>query len=144
MAATPSRARAAVLRNALLFSPFLVVTLVAFAFILGEMVQEGASGGGIVVLVLIGGLGLLLVYQVLQSVRDLFSQLVETTGVVERRWNRNDFFLFRNGYIFVGRDVYRLSPERFIDVELGDTVRVVHYPHTAAVESVEVLRRAGS
>ncbi|MCH8993609.1 MAG: hypothetical protein IH959_01395 [Chloroflexi bacterium] len=144
MAATHSRARTAVLRSALLFCPFLVVALIAFAFMLRETVREGASGGGIVVLVLVGGLGLLLVYQVLQSVRDLFSQLVETTGVVKRRWNRNDFFLFRNGYIFVGRDVYRLSPERFIDIDLGDTVRIVHYPHTATVESIEVLERAGS
>ena len=75
--------------------------------------------------------------------RDLFSSLVETTGLVERRWSRHDLFLFRNSYIFVDRNVYRLSPERFIDVDLGDTIRIVHYPHTATVESIEVLERAG-
>jgi hypothetical protein len=49
--------------------------------------------------------------------------------------------LFRNGYIFVGRNVFRLEPEEYIGIKLGDTVRVVHYPHTATVASVEVAER---
>ena len=143
MAVTRPSARGEVLRSILLFSPFLAVTLAALVFLLQDIAGEGAGGGTIVGLVLVGSVALLLAYQVIQSVRDLFSQLVETTGLVERRWSRNEFLLFRNSYIFVGRNVYRLSPEQFIDVDLGDTVRVVHYPHTAAVEAIEVVRRAG-
>ena len=143
MTAARPAAWTAVLRSALLFTPFLAVTLVAFALILRETVDEGRSAGRVAALVLVGSVGLLLAYQVAQSVRDLFSSLVETTGLVERRWSRHDLFLFRNSYIFVDRNVYRLSPERFIDVDLGDTIRIVHYPHTATVESIEVLERAG-
>ncbi len=143
MTATHPSARATVLRSALLFTPFLAVTLVAFAFIIREAAEEGASGGVIVGLILVGLVALLRMYQVVQSVRDLFSQPVEMTGLVERSWSRNDFFLIRNSYIFVRRNVYRLHPEQFIDVDLGDTVRIVHYPHTAAVETMEVVERAG-
>ncbi len=143
MAATRSSAWATVLRSALLITPFLAVTLTALAFILRQTVEEGASGGRIVGLVLVGSVTLLLAYQVVQSVRDLFAHLVETTGLVERRWSRSDFFLFRNSYIFVERNVYRLPPEQFVEVDLGDTVRIVHYPHTGTVEAMEVVERAG-
>jgi hypothetical protein len=134
-------ARASVLRSVLLFSPFLAIVVAAFAFIARDVAREGASGGSIVGLVLVGFIGLLLAYQVVQSVRDLFAELKETVGLVERRWSRSDFFLFRNDYIFVRGDVFRLYPEQFVEVELGDTVRVVHYPHTSTVQSVEVLER---
>ena len=142
MATTRPSARAAVLRSALLFTPFLAVTLVALVFIIRDTAEEGASRGPIIGLVLVGSVAVLLTYQVVQSVRDLFSHLVETTGLVERRWSRSDFFLFRNSYIFVEKNVYRLAPELFLDIDLGDTVRVVHYPHTGAVETIEVVERA--
>ena len=143
VAAGPS-ARATILRSFLLFTPFLLVVLVALAFLLRSMADEGASGGRIVALVLMGSVGLLLVYHVVQSVRDLFSRTVETVGRVERRWSRSDFFLFRHSYIFVGRDVFRLPPKQFVEIGLGDTVRIVHYPHTAAVEAIEVVARKGT
>lgn len=143
VAATRSSARASVLRSALLFSPFLGLLLLLLAFILRDVAEDGASAGRLVGTVLVGSVTLLLAYQVVQSVRDLFSGLVETVGRVERRWSHNDFLLFRNSYIFVERNVYRIAPEQFIDVDLGDTVRIVHCPHTGAVETVEVVARAG-
>jgi hypothetical protein len=130
-----------VLRSTLLFAPFLAVTLVALAFLLQDTAGEGVSGGRIVGLALVGSVALLLGYQVIQSVRDLFSQLVETTGLVERRWSRNEFLLFRNSYIFVDRNVFRLPPEQLLDIDCGDLVRIVHYPHTGAVERIERVRR---
>ena len=143
MPPTRRSARAGVLRSALLFAPFLAVTLVALAFIICETSAEGASSGRIAGMVLVTMVAFLLAYQVVQSIRDLLSQPVETTGPVDRRWSRSDFFLFRNSYIFVEKNVFRLEPEEFIEVDLGDTVRIVHYPHTSAVESIEVVERAG-
>lgn len=142
MPETRSSARGEVLRSVLLFSPFLAVTLGALAFILLDVAAEGVSGGRVVGMILVGSVALLLAYQVVQSLRDLFARPVETTGLVERRWSRSDFFLFRNTYIFVDRNVYRLPPEQLAEVELGDTVRVVYYPHTSTVEAIEVVSRA--
>lgn len=130
---------ASILRSALLFAPFLVVNLGVLGLLVQQIATEGASGGRIVAVVLVSFVAMLIGYQVLQSVRDLFSGLIETTGVVERRWNRSDLFLFRNTYIFVERNVFRLAPKEAIDVQLGDTVRVVHFPHTSTVERIEVV-----
>ncbi|MCH8920724.1 MAG: hypothetical protein IIA23_08490 [Chloroflexi bacterium] len=143
VAAGPS-ARATVLRSLLLFTPFLLVVLVALTLLLRSTADEGASGGRIVALVLVGLVALLLVYQVVQSVRDLFSRTVETIGRVERRWSRSNLLRFRNGYIVVERNVFRLPLDRFAEVDLGDTVRIVHYPHTATVEAIEVVARKGA
>jgi xanthosine utilization system XapX-like protein len=140
MAAGQSSARAAVLRSALLFTPFFALALLGFVFIARDA-QQGLSAGRVVGLALMGLVVLLLGYQVVQSVRDLFSGLVETAGLVERQWSRNEFFLFRNTYIFVGKDVYRLSPEQGIQVERGNMVRIVHLPHTSTVETIEVVRQ---
>ena len=133
----------AVLRSALVFTPVLAAALVALWYIAQEIAGKGSSGGRVVALVLIGFVALLLAYQVVQSLRDLFSRTVETVGVVNRCWTKNDFFLFRNTYIFVDRDVYRISPEHAVAVDSGDSVRIVHYPHTGAVETIEVVARAG-
>ncbi len=142
MVAGLSSARASVLRSALLFSPFLAVSAFALALIIGDVISDGFDGGHVVGLGIFGCVTLLLGYQVVQSLRDLFANSVETVGVVERLWSRNEFLLFRNGYIFVKNNVFRVEPEQYIDINLGDTVRVIHFPHTATVESVEVVEQA--
>ena len=142
MAVASRSARATVLRSALLFTPFLAVASGALVFIVRDVGADGRSAGGIVGIILVGSVTLLLGYQVIQSVRDMFSETVETTGLVERKWSRSDFMVFRNTYIFVGRDVFRLEPKLALDVELGTTVRVVHYPHTSTVESIEIVAPA--
>ena len=144
MAAGRSSARGSVLRNALLLSPFLVVAGSALGFVLSDGITGGFDTSHIVGSIVVGFVTLLLADQVLQSVRDLFATTVQTTGIVKRRWNRNEFFLFRNSYIYVEKHVFRLTPAEYFDVDLGDTVCVEHYPHTATVESIEVVERARS
>ncbi len=137
-----SKAWAGVLRSTILFTPFLVITLGAFAFIISKIATEGATAGRIVGLILVGSVVLLLTYQVVQSIRDLMAETMETIGEVERSWTRNDMFLFRNSYVFVDRNVYRVPPEQYIDLSPGDKVRIVHLPHTGAVETIERIERA--
>jgi hypothetical protein len=141
MLPTRSPAKASVVRTAALFAPFFALALLGFIYLAAGAGATG-SGGRVVALVLVGFVVLLLGYQVVQSVRDMFAKLQETTGLVERRWSRNEFLLFHNTYIFVEKDVYRLSPEQALDVRLGDLVRIVHLPHTSAVESIERLPRS--
>lgn len=141
MVATHPSARGALLRILLLFTPFLGVALIGLGFLIRNVAAGGTSGGEVVGLVLVGFVAALLGYQVVQSLRDLFAGLVETTGVVERRWSRNDLFLFRSHYLFVGGTVFRLEPGRLPEVGLGDTVRIIHYPHTGTVEAIEVVGR---
>jgi len=142
MAAGRSSARTTVLRSALLFAPFLAVAAVALAFLVTDGASNGWGAGTVVAVALVGSVTLLLAYQVVQSLRDVFARPVETVGPVEKRWSRSDMFLFRNAYVFVGRDVFRLPPDA--DIQTGDVVRIRHSPHTAAVEEIEVVERAGA
>ena len=137
--AARSKAWNAVLRSTILFTPFLAITLFGLGFIVRELATDGATTGRVVGLVLVSSVALLLGYQVVQSIRDLLSQTVETVGEVERSWTRNDFFLFRNSYVFLDRNVYRVPPEQYLDLSPGDKVRIVHLPHTGAVETIERL-----
>lgn len=137
-----SKAWNSVLRSTILFVPFLAVTLFALGFIVREIATDGASPGVIVGLILVGSVALLLGYQVTQSIRDLLSETVETVGEVVRSWTRNDMFLFRNSYVFVDRNVYRVPPDQYIELSPGDTVRIVHTPHTGAVETIERVENA--
>lgn len=143
MIASHPTARTALVRSILLFSPFLAISLAGFAALVSDALN-GPGTGSIVGSVLMGLVALLLGYQVAQSLRDLLTRPVERDGLVERRWSRNEFVLFRNTYIFVERNVFRLSPEQEIHVDLGDRVRVRYYPHTATVEALEVVQRVGA
>lgn len=138
MIASNPPARTVLVRSVLLFLPFLAIVLVALV----TLVRGGVSGGAIIGVVVVSLVTLLLGYQIVQSLRDLAGHPIETEGVVERHWNRNEFFVFRNTYIFVEGDVYRLSPEQELHVEIGHRVRVRHYQHTGTVEAIEVLQTA--
>lgn len=143
MIASHPTARTALVRSILLFSPFLAISLTGFAALLSDALG-GRGTGSIVGSVLMGLVALLLGYQVVQSLRDLLTQPVEREGLVERRWSRHEFVLFRNTYVFVERNVFRLSPEQEIHVDLGDRVRIRYHPHTATVEALEVVLRVGA
>ena len=123
----------------MLFSPFFGMSVLALVYVVGDLVDHGFDAGHVVGIAFLGSMALLLGYQVIQSIRDLFATTVETVGIVERQWSRNEFMLFRNGYIFVKNNVFRVAPEEYPAIKLGDTVRVTHYPHTATVESIAVV-----
>ena len=134
-----SKARASVVRSIILFTPFLVITLFGLGFFGNTVADEGLSGGGVVMLVIVSLVALLLAYQVIQSLRDAFASPVETIGEVDRSWTRKDMFLFKNSYVFVGPEVFRVPPEQHLDLSPGDTVKIVHLPHTGAVETIELV-----
>ena len=45
-----------------------------------------------------------------------------------------------NTYVFVERNVFRVPVQHLLDVERGDLVRIVHYPHTGTVEFIEKVK----
>lgn len=138
-----SPARRTLLRSLLLFTPFLLLSVAALVYVVRDVIEQGADAT-VVASIVLAFLTAMLAYQVIQSFRDLFSGLVETIGVVERFWTRHELILFRGSYLFVDRTVFRLDPGQALHVKLGDTVRIVHYPHTGAVEAVEVTEPAAA
>ena len=130
-------ARAALRRSAAIYTLLLAVDIV----LLGFIIANGASGGAYVTLSIVGLVGLLLFYHVLQHVRDLGAPLAESEGLVTRKWTRADLIVaMQSYYIMVQRVVYRLRPEDYIHLEEGMYVKIVHFPHSLNVVSVhEVL-----
>ena len=130
-------ARASLRRSTFIYSLLLAVDVVVLSFI----VASGASGGAYVTLAIIGLVGLLLGYHVLQHVRDLGAPLAESEGLVTRKWTRADLIVaLQSYYVLVERVVYRVRPEDFIHLEEGMFVKIVHFPHSLNVVSVhEVL-----
>lgn len=131
-------ARASLRRGALAYGALLAADVAVATYI----VNARAGGAAFVTLSFVVVVGLLLVYQVAQHVRDFEARLVETDGVVVRKWKRADLIIAMDSYyLTVGRTVFRLRPEDWIQVDEGMYVKVVHFPHTLTVVSVHPIER---
>jgi hypothetical protein len=132
-----SIARASLIRSLIIYSLFLVGDLI----VIGYVLSIGIQGAAYVTTSIVAVVGLLLLYQVLQHLRDLRAMLVESEGVVQRKWKNADFIIaWDSYYIRVDRTVFRMKPEFWIDVRENAYVKVVHYPNTLNVVSVHELR----
>ncbi len=136
-----SLARRRLVRDAIIYTPIFVAVLVAWAVALAGVIRQG-GGGGVFLLVLLTLVALLVGFQSLQSLRDLRSTLVTSEGEVRRKWRRAEFLLFPAYYLYLNRNVFRITPLTYHQVQPGDFVAVLHYPHTSTVVSVTRLRRS--
>lgn len=108
--------------------------------VLYYIIQSGPTGAGYVSLTVVGLVGLLLGYQVVQHLRDMSSPLAESEGVVTRKWVRADLIIaLQSHYVNVERAVFRVRPEDFIHVSEGMYVKVVHFPNTLNVVSMHEI-----
>jgi hypothetical protein len=85
-------------------------------------------------------LALLVGFQSIQSLRDLWAEPRATTGEIVRKWKRTDLFVFPSYYFYVNKTVFRIAPLTYHQLEEGDVVSVTHYPHTATVVTLESVQ----
>lgn len=131
-------ARASLIRTGLIYSAFLAVDVAVIVYIVVARVSNAAF----ITLAIVAIVGLLLLYQVVQHVRDFGASPVETDGVVQRKWRRADLIIAMDSYyLTVDRTVFRVKPEDWIHIEEAMPVAVVHFPHTQSVVSVREARR---
>jgi hypothetical protein len=132
-----SNARASLIRSLIIYSLFLAADLI----VIGYVLSIGIQGAAYVTTSIVAVVGLLLLYQVIQHLRDLRAMLVESEGVVQRKWKNADFIIaWDSYYIRVDRTVFRMKPELWIEVRENSYVKVVHFPNTLNVVSVHELR----
>jgi hypothetical protein len=132
-----SAARASLIRSLVIYGAFLVADVVVIAWVL----SVGIQGAAYVTTTIVGVVGLLLAYQVVQHVRDLRAPLAESEGTVTRKWKNADLIIaWDSYYIRVDRAVFRIKPEHFLDVRENSYVKVVHFPNTLNVVSVHELQ----
>ena len=133
-----SSARASLRRSGLIYAILLIADLVVIAYI----IAGASSGGAIVTLSIVGVVGLLLAYQVMQHVRDVNAPLAESDGAVQRKWTRADLIIaMQSYYLTVDGTVFRVKPEDHLMVDVGMYVKVVHFPHTLNVVSIHEMSR---
>lgn len=136
-----SAARASLVRSLVIYGAFLAADILVIAWVL----TAGIQGAAYVTTTIVGVVGLLLLYQVVQHVRDLRAPLAESEGTVTRKWKNADLIIaWDSYYIRVDRAVFRIKPEYYLDVREGSYVKVVHFPHTLNVVSVHELRPPSS
>ncbi|MEX0749385.1 MAG: hypothetical protein WD359_01120 [Dehalococcoidia bacterium] len=132
-----SIARASLIRSLLIYGAFLIADVLVIVWV----VSNGIEGPAYVTTSIVAVVGLLLLYQVVQHVRDLRAPLVESEGIVTRKWKNADLIIaWDSYYIRVERVVFRIKPEYFIDVREESYVKVVHFPYSLNVVSVHELR----
>ena len=130
-------ARASLLRSTLIYAVLFAVDGVVVWYIL----TSGVQGAGYVTLSIFVVVGMLLGYQVFEHALDLRAPLVESEGVVQRKWKRADLVIaWDSYYIKVDRAVFKLRPEDFVHIDEAMYVKVVHFPRTLNVVSVHELR----
>jgi hypothetical protein len=130
--------RASLLRSLFFYSALLAVDILAIIYVL----SVGVAGAGYLTLAVIAVVGALLAYQVWTHLLDAGASVVETEGVVERKWQRADLIIvWHSYYITVGRRVFKIAPEDYIMVDEEMPVKVVHFPHTLNVVSVRDARK---
>ena len=112
----------------------------ADAAVISYLVSLGLQGVRYVTLSVVGVVGLLLLYQVVQHLRDLDAPLAESVGHVTKKWARADLFVAMQGhYIAVDRAIFRIPAEDWAHIALGAYVKVVHLPNTFGFVSVHEL-----
>jgi len=126
-------ARASLRRSTIIYSAILGIDLLVLAYI----ISTGASGAAYVTFTIVGIVGLLLAYNVVQHVRDLGSPLTETEGTILRKWSRADLLIaWHSYYLNVDRAIFKVSPIDYALLNEGMYVKVVHFPRTLSVASI--------
>lgn len=135
-----------ILFSAVFFTPLAVGGCALFAILMSSAVRDGAGGGDIFLLVIVGIVTVLLLFQSISALRDLRTEVTNSEGTVTHKWSRSDFILFGDScFIRVARPapqgdgIFKIDRFWWEQINDGDRVLVKHYPHTASVESVEKL-----
>ena len=131
----PERARRGVLRSMLIWTPAFGLLTVGAVYMMVDAL--GGNGGAWFGFSLFALIGLLSGFSALSAFRDWFSEPIETTGQVARKWRKFDLLIFfRAHYVLVARRVFRVPRLMFDEMpEPGGWVYLNHYPHTNSVVS---------
>ncbi len=127
------RARRALLRSMAIWTPAFGLLTVGAVYMMVEALNgNGGSWFGFSLFALIGVLS---GFSALSAFRDWFSEPMETTGRVARKWRKFDLLIFfRAHYVLISRRVFRVPRLVFEEMpESGGWVYLVHYPHTNAL-----------
>jgi hypothetical protein len=129
--------RSRLLRSAILWTPLFLISLGAALFYLFDVILGGDHGGTWVLVIVLAILATLFGFQSLQSLLDLRSAPLETTGLVTRRWARNDSLVLRSHYVRIDSRILRGDHDLLANIKEGDYVETSYYQHSAVIVWIE-------
>ncbi len=135
-----SSARASVIRDAVIFTPFFLAVVAGWTATMVGVLVKGDRG--VPAPVILSLLAVLLGFQSIQALRDLLTEPKVTRGEIARKWSRPVLPVVPGHYIYVNKVVFKLPALLYEQLENGDTVTITHYPHTNTV--VAVSKESGS
>ena len=129
--------RSRLLRSAILWTPLFLVSLGTALFYLIDVLLGGDHGGTWVLVIVLAILATLFGFQSLQSLLDLRTAPLETTGLVTRRWARSDSLVLRSHYVRIESRILRGDADLLANIKEGDYVETSYYRHSAVVVWIE-------
>ena len=131
------RHRAAVVRKAVIYTPPAVIAVVLTGVALDSIVRGDTTLP--VGLIIFGLFALSFSYQSIAALRDLRAAPVTTRGPVRRVWTRSRLlFIGRIRYLLVANRVFEIGPVAHVELQGGETVEIVHWPHTNAIVTLHL------
>ncbi len=135
MQATDGEARG---RGGLRRGVLLYLALTAVAITICVLVfMNRASNAAFITIAVVGGIGLLFAFQMLQHIRDLTHPMARTEGAIAKKWQKADLIIaWQSYYIALNRKMFRIDPHDYVMVDEGMRVVVDYFPHTLNVVAV--------
>jgi hypothetical protein len=133
--------RNGILRSAILWTPPFLASAGALLFFLFDVITGPNHGGTWFLVIVLLVFAVLFGSQCVQAWLDLRASPVTKTGMVTRRWSRNDSIVMRSHYIRLDtKQILRGDPDFLMDVKEGDSVQVSFYRHSAVIAALEKLK----
>jgi hypothetical protein len=134
--------RGRLLRSTLLWGPPFLASVAAFLFFAYDRAIGGSEYGSTWFLVVVLAIFVVLFgFQAIQSFLDYIGEPVSKTGLVTRRWARNDSLVIKSHYIRVEKMILRGDQLVLDGIREGDWVEATFYPKSAVLIAVEKRER---
>jgi len=129
--------RQTLLRRVAVYVPSAAVATALFVYALTALPQS------LIMVIVVAIFTIPLDMEAVSAVRDLSAQPVVTEGRIDRKWSKARFAFFgRVHYLMVNRKLFEVGAVAGLELQLGDQVRVEHWPHSHILISVARLTAA--
>lgn len=128
--AHPAHRRALLMRGAV-YIPSAALATALFVYALTALPQS------LIMVIIVGIFTLPLDMEAVSVIRDFSSQPVVTEGRIDRKWSKARFAFFgRVHYLIVEKKLFEVGAVAGLELQLGDRVRVEHWPHSHTLVSI--------
>lgn len=128
-----------IVRNVVIYGPVSAVILTLLFLAAGALFSGRV--GAILPAFVLAIVAFAVVYELVAALRDLRAEPVSVEGECARIWKKSKFMFFgRQDYLLIDRKVFEIGPLAATELEEGQKVSILHWPHTMRVITLERIR----